>query len=87
MHRDGRHAVYSVYYADDGRATDWSTEPMPLTAERVEDLAEEFERFRRVLSEPVLDYETAEPPRERPGGRRLPWRRGGPPPPRRFPYH
>ena len=58
MHRDGRYAVHSVYYGDDGRITDWSAEPMQLTAESVEDLAEEFERFRRALSEPVLDYET-----------------------------
>jgi hypothetical protein len=61
MLRDGRHALHAVYYADDGRITDWSADPMPLSGESVEDLGEELERFRRALSEPVLDYETAEP--------------------------
>lgn len=60
MHRAGRFAVYSVYYSDDGRITGWSAEPMPPNGESVEDLGEDFERFRRALSEPSLDYETAQ---------------------------
>jgi len=43
MHRDGWYAVYSVYYDDRGRISDWSAEPAALTGESVEDLAEEFE--------------------------------------------
>jgi hypothetical protein len=61
MVRDGRYAVHAVYYADDGRITTWSAEPMDLSGESVEDLSEELERFRRALSEPVLDYDAPEP--------------------------
>jgi len=62
MVRDGRrYAVHAVYYADDGRIFGWSAEPMSLTGESTEELGEELERFRRALSEPVLDYETGAP--------------------------
>jgi hypothetical protein len=60
MLREGSYAVHAVYYADDGRITNWSAEPMPVMGESVEILGEELERFRRALSEPVLDYEAPE---------------------------
>jgi hypothetical protein len=68
MVRDGRYAVHAVYYADDGRISNWSAEPMSLRGESVEELGEELHRFRRALSEPVLDYETAESLAVGPGG-------------------
>ena len=40
MVRDGRYAVYSVYYADDGHISGWSEEPMSPNAESVEELGE-----------------------------------------------
>ncbi len=61
MVRAGRYAVYSVYYDDDGSVQSWSAEPMVLNGGSVEDLTEEFERFRRALSEPVLDYDAPLP--------------------------
>jgi hypothetical protein len=61
MVRGGSYAVHAVYYADDGRITSWSAEPMALSGESIEDLTEEIERFRRALSEPVLDYDAPEP--------------------------
>jgi hypothetical protein len=60
MLREGIYAVHAVYYADDGRITDWSAEPMPVIGESVEELDEELERFRHALSQPVLDYEEPE---------------------------
>ena len=59
MVRGGRYAVYEVYY-EDGRITNCSAEPTYPTGESPQDLAEEFERCRRALMEPVLDYETLE---------------------------
>jgi hypothetical protein len=61
MARAGRYAVYAVYYDDDGRIKYWSAEPMELSGETVEGLNEELERYRRALSEPVLDYDAPEP--------------------------
>lgn len=59
MVRDGRYAIHAVYYADDGSISNWSAEPMSLNGASLEELSEELERFRRALSVPVLDYETA----------------------------
>ena len=61
MVREGRYAVHAVYYTEDGRITNWSAEPMELSGESVEELSEELGRFRRALSEPVLDYVAPEP--------------------------
>ncbi len=58
--------VYSVYYDDDGRITTWSVEPMTPSGQCLEELTKELERFRRALTLPVLDYETAEPRSSRP---------------------
>lgn len=68
MIRDGCYAVHAVYYADDGRITNWSAEPMVLSGESVEDLSQELERFRRALSEPMLDYDAPVPRSSEPRG-------------------
>jgi hypothetical protein len=60
MVRGGRYAVYEVYYADDGRITHFSEEPTYPCGESIEDLAEDFERYRRALAEPALNYEALE---------------------------
>jgi hypothetical protein len=59
MVRDGRYAIYSVYY-EDGRITSCSVDPMYLDGESLEELAGELERFGQALLKPVLEYETME---------------------------
>ena len=60
MLKDGQYAVHEVFYGDDGRITGYTEEPVYPTAESPEELVEEFERYRRALGEPVLDYDAEE---------------------------
>lgn len=57
MLKDGQYAVHEVFYRDDGRITGYTAGPVYPRAESPEGLAEEFERYRRALAEPVLDYD------------------------------
>ena len=59
MLKDGQYAVHEVFYEDDGRISGYTEDPV-FPAESPEELAEEFERFRRALGEPVLDYDAEE---------------------------
>ncbi len=77
MVRDGQYAVYDVYYGDDGKIMAFSEDPIPLTEESLEELAETFLRYQRALNEPVLDYREWESELARgiasdPGSRDLP---------------
>lgn len=56
MHKDDQVAVHEVFYRDDGSIRSWTVDPVFPRAETIEDLVAEFERYRRALSEPVLDY-------------------------------
>ncbi len=59
MVRGGRYAAYEVYY-EDGRITTCGADPTYSTGESPEDRAEELERYRRALAQPVLDHRTLE---------------------------
>jgi hypothetical protein len=57
MRKDGQYAVHEVFYEDDGRVSGYTTDPVFPRADSLEELADEFQRYRRALDETVLDYE------------------------------
>ena len=67
IRKDGRLAVHEVFYADDGRVSGYTAEPAYPRADDPDGLAEEFDRYRRALAEPVLDYAALEAEAVRPG--------------------
>ena len=61
-HSDGREAQYQIheaYYDDDVRVEAITEDPVPVTAESLEELAEELRWMARALEAPVLKYEDA----------------------------
>ena len=58
--KDGQLAVHEVFYDNDGLITGFTGDPVHPRADTLEDLADEFERYRRALSEPVLDFHALE---------------------------
>ena len=60
MRKDGQYAVHEVFYAEDGRITGFTIEPVFPRADDPDELAEEFERYRRALTEPILDFAALE---------------------------
>jgi hypothetical protein len=60
MCKAGQFAVYEVFYAEDGRITGFTSDPVFPRADDPDELAEEFERYRRALTEPILDFAALE---------------------------
>jgi hypothetical protein len=56
MLKDGRVAMHEVLYADDESINGYTADPVYPQARDMEGLAEELERYRCALSEPVLDF-------------------------------
>ena len=60
MLKDGQVAVHEVFYEDDGRISGYTAEPVYPRADTLEELTEEFDRYQRALSMPVLDFAALE---------------------------
>jgi len=56
MLKDGHVAVHEVYYNDNGEVEGYTRDPVAPSGETLEELTETFEKFKRALTEPVLDY-------------------------------
>ncbi len=60
--KDGQYAVHEVFYCGDGSINGFTAEPVFPRSEDFDGLVAEFDRYRRALSEPVLDYAELEVP-------------------------
>ncbi|HEX7708368.1 MAG TPA: hypothetical protein VF701_18040 [Thermoanaerobaculia bacterium] len=56
VQRDDEFAVHEVFYSDDGSVQGMTADPVFPRAETLEDLREEFERYRAAFDKPVLSY-------------------------------
>lgn len=52
---DSSFGIHEVYYDEQNRVTAWSENPIAVTAESAEDLAEEMDLMREALAKPVLN--------------------------------
>jgi hypothetical protein len=66
MQKNGQVAVHEVFYAEDGAITGYTADPVSPRADTVEELVEEFRRYERALSEPVLNFDELESERREP---------------------
>ena len=60
MVKGGQVAVHEVFYSADGRIDGYTADPVFPHAADPEEWAEEFERYRRALSKPLLDFAALE---------------------------
>jgi hypothetical protein len=54
---DNQHAIYEVFYDSDDGAVAWTLTPSYPRGESFEDLKEDFARYSRALSDPILSGE------------------------------
>ena len=57
VEHDSEFAVHEVFYRDDGSIAGMTETPVHPRAESLEVLIEEFGRYQRALTEPVLPYD------------------------------
>lgn len=55
--RDAQYQIHEAYYDDDVNVEAITEDPVPVTAESLEKLAEELQWMARALEAPILRYE------------------------------
>lgn len=55
------YGIYEVYYDAEGRPDGWTSEPVDVVGDTVEEVAETLRLMLKAVEQPVLDYDAPNP--------------------------
>jgi hypothetical protein len=55
-----QHAVYEVYYDEDGSVKAWSMKPTYIVGETLDELKDDLKRYSAAFDKPILDWDELE---------------------------
>ena len=55
-----QHAIYEVYYDEDGNVNTWSANPMYIAGETLDELRDDLKRYSAAFDRPILDWDELE---------------------------